>query len=116
MIRLKSEYKVQTIPNMKGGEGEFVIEHILKEEELHGKGRLYGKGTLKPGCTVGNHYHEGDVEICYFLSGTGLVRDENGERPVGAGDCNICEDGKFHEIINIGESNLEYMVLILFIK
>jgi len=116
MFRLKEDRNNQVIPNMKGGNGEFRLEHIISgNEELGMKGRLFAKGTLPPGSSVGMHKHEGDMEICYFLSGTGLVKDEeDGKFQVKAGDVNICFDGKSHEIINNGDEDLVYTVLVLF--
>lgn len=115
MIRRKGEYKVDIRPNMMGGEGRFVVENLLNPEEMRGKGRLCARGTLAPGHSVGYHVHTKDMELCYFLSGTGLVVDENGNRTqVQAGDCNIVDVNHGHEIINTGSEDLVYLALILF--
>ena len=114
MIRHGQDYRVEVIPGMKGGSGKFVLEHVLKQEELCGKGRTFARGTLKPGCTVGEHRHEGDMEVCFFLSGEGAVLQEGRRVPVKAGDCNICGSGEVHAIENTGTENLVYMVLILY--
>lgn len=115
MIRKKGSYKVDIREQMMGGMGRFVVENILNPEEMHGKGRLFARGTLAPGHSVGYHTHEKDMEICFFLSGTGVVTDENGTKTqIGAGDCNIVDVGQGHEIVNTGTEDLVYIALILF--
>ena len=115
MIIKNNDYPVRVVEHMKGGEGQFVIEDILKPEEMHEKGRLFARGTLMPGHSVGYHVHEGDMKICFFLSGNGTVTDDKGEMiPVGPGDVNITEDGQGHMIRNTGEKPLKYLAVILF--
>lgn len=115
MIIRDNEYPVRIIEHMKGGDGQFVIEDILKPEEMHGKGRLFARGTLMPNHSVGYHVHEGDMEICFFLEGNGIVEDDHGvSKPVGPGDVNITEDGQGHMIRNTGEKPLKYLAVILF--
>ena len=64
---------------------------------------------------VGYRVHEKDMEICYFLSGQGVVEDETGCRTeVSAGDANIVDVGHGHKIINTGTEPLVYMAVILF--
>ena len=115
MIRRKEEMKVDIRPEMMGGKGQFVIENILNADEMHGHGRLFAHGTLEPGHSVGYHVHTKDMEVCYFLSGTGIVVDENGvQTRVGPGNCNIVDVGHGHEVINDGTEPLTYIALILF--
>jgi len=114
MYRSKDDCRYEVIKNMKGGDGEFRLQHILNKDEFFGKGRLFAKGVLPPHSSVGMHEHISDMEVCYFLSGKGLLREENLEKEVKAGDVNIVFGGKKHEIINNSEEDLVYMVLVLF--
>lgn len=115
MIRRKGSYRVDVRQSMMGGKGCFVVENLLEAEEMQGKGRLFARGTLAPGHSVGYHVHTKDMEVCYFLSGTGIVKNGEGEEAfVRAGDCNIVMPDHGHEIINTGEENLVYIALILF--
>lgn len=101
-----------------GGSGEFGVETILTREQLGQAGRLFVRGTLKPGHSVGMHRHSGDTEICYFLSGRGVVREEDGsEYTVYPGDVNITPSGHAHEILNMDENeDLVYLAIVLFLK
>ena len=114
MIRKKEECRYQVNPEFKGGKGEFRLQHILGADEFYDHGRLYARGTLPPGSSVGFHEHHSDMEVCYFLEGSGRVIDDGTEYRVKAGDVNIAWRGEGHEIINDGETDLSYMVLILF--
>lgn len=115
MIRRKGEMNIVIRPEMMGGKGQFVIENILNPDEMRGHGRLFAHGTLAPGHSVGYHVHTLDMEVCYFLSGTGIVVDDNGNRTrVNPGDCNIVDVGHGHEVINDGDEPLTYIALILY--
>ena len=115
MIRKTDSYPIRKVEHMLGGDGEFVIEDILMINELHDKGRLFARGTLLPGHSVGYHVHEKDMEICYFLSGTGLVEDENGvETIVAPGDANIVDVGHGHKITNTGKEPLVYLAVVIY--
>lgn len=115
MIIKNPDYPVRVVEHMMGGEGKFIIEDILRPDEMHGKGRLFARGTLMPNDSVGYHIHEKDMEICYFLSGQGVVEDENGcKTEVSAGDTNIVDVGHGHKITNTGAEPLVYIAVILF--
>ena len=114
MFIKKEDCIYETIKNMKNGDGEFQLQHIASKENLFNHGRLFAKGTLPPGSSVGLHEHVADVEICYFLEGEGLLIDDNKTYQVKTGDVNIVYGGKSHEIINNGNKDLVYIVLVLY--
>jgi mannose-6-phosphate isomerase-like protein (cupin superfamily) len=112
----KKELKARIVEHMMGGRGCFIIEDILAPDQMKDKGRLFARGTLPPGSSVGRHAHDNDTEICYFLSGKGVVILNDGTKvEISPGDCNIVGRGSTHEIINTGTENLEYIAVILFI-
>ena len=117
MIRKAGDFSSQRMEKFKGGEGYFAIENILEGDEFDGKGRLFAKGKLEPGHSVGWHVHEGDMEVCYFLSGHGVVYEEDGRcQEVRAGDANIVLDGHGHKIVNTAEEPLVYIALVLYTR
>ena len=68
-----------------------------------------------PNHSVGYHVHEKDMEVCIFLSGTGIVQDENGiQTEVGEGDTNIVDVGHGHMIKNTGKDTLVYLAVIIY--
>ena len=65
--------------NFMGGTGVAHFEHIMTADEMHGMNRVYAKVTLKKGCSVGYHVHDGDGEDYFVLSGIATL-DDNHER------------------------------------
>jgi mannose-6-phosphate isomerase-like protein (cupin superfamily) len=114
MIRRRDEMPIEHIHKMKGGIGYLELHKILNIDEFYGKGRLFAKGKLQPGHSVGSHVHDGDMEVCYFLSGKGIVFEGDKQTAVSAGDANIVLSKGEHKIVNVGSEPLEYMALILF--
>ena len=99
-----------------GGPGAVHFTKIVNENGLAGKGRLFNIGTLKPGCAVGNHKHNGEIEIYYILYGQGIYTQTGVEAPVTAGDVTVCNHGQRHGLLNTGSTDLKMVALILFTK
>jgi len=114
MIKKKASYTVQENENMRGGEGIVKIEHLHTPEELYEKGRLYAKITLGPGCSIGYHVHENEMESFYIINGEAEISD-NGELVLlTTGDTILTRSGEGHSVKNIGKDALEMMALILY--
>jgi len=114
MIKRKSSYPVQKNENMRGGDGVVVMEHLLSPDELYDKGRLYAKLTLDPGCSIGYHVHEGEMESYYIVSGEAEVSDNGEIVRVFAGDTVWTKNGDGHSIKNVGVETLEFIAQIIF--
>lgn len=116
MIRRANELQTLHTDSMKGGKGTLHSTPLLREDEFHGKGRLYGHSVLKPGASVGVHTHENDFEVYYIIAGQGTYTDNGKTYPVGPGDVTICHDGDSHGLENTGTEDLGFISLILFTK
>ena len=94
------------IPHFLDGEGEIRAKMFVDERNriLH--------GVLEPGCSIGYHAHETSSEIIYVLSGTGVVKVEDGEEPVKAGQCHYCPKGRSHSLINNSGGLLEFFAVV----
>jgi quercetin dioxygenase-like cupin family protein len=114
MITKKSERPVTVNENMRGGNGLVTIEHLLDKNGMYEKGRLYAKVTLKPGCSIGNHVHEGEMEAFYILKGVATYDDNGAPTALGVGDVAVTADGQSHSIANKGAEDVEMIALILF--
>jgi len=100
---------------IRNGNGNTEMTKILNgADELYGKGRLFNIMKLAPGNSIGEHFHEGDNEIFYFLSGTGIYNDNGTEVRVSAGDTVVCNNGEKHSLRNDGDTALEFVALILY--
>ncbi len=100
-----NEMDTQTLPQFKGGEGDFLVKMFTDGAKIM-------RGTLEPGSTIGYHSHEGNCEIIYVLSGTGKCLYDGGEETLSAGDCHYCPDGHSHSLINNGVENLEFFAVV----
>ena len=94
------------------------MHKILNDpEELYGKGRMFNHMILSPGNSIGEHTHEGDNEIFYFLKGSGLYNDNGTSVRVYPGDTAVCSSGEFHSLANDGyEWNEDMTAVTLSIK
>lgn len=113
MIIRNGSFPLEVIHNMKGGKGDFYVEHLVDRKELGKAGTMVARTHLKSGDSVGMHVHEHNIEICYFISGEGTVIEDGRETIVHAGDVNYVPMGKNHEIVNTGNEDLVYMVAVL---
>jgi mannose-6-phosphate isomerase-like protein (cupin superfamily) len=113
MIKRNGDMEKEVREKMRGGKGEIEILHIFRKEELRGKVRLLARLRLPQGGSIGYHAHEGEEEIFYILSGSGLVNDNGQSTRVGPGDAVLTGGGGGHAIENIGDSPLELIATIL---
>ena len=114
MVRTKKEQTVE-FKCIRNGNGETEMRRILNDAgELYGKGRLFNHMILAPGRTIGEHRHEGDNEIFYFLKGSGTYNDNGTPVRVFPGDTAVCNDGECHSLVNDGDEPLEFIALILY--
>ncbi|MCC0660348.1 cupin domain-containing protein [Clostridioides sp. ZZV14-6154] len=115
MIRKKSELQVEVKENLTGGVGKVTLENILQIDELKGKGRLFKRITLPVGSSIGVHDHTTDFEVYYILKGKGKVFDNGEFVEVNEGDVIYTADGEEHSIENIGEEELEFVAVVLYV-
>lgn len=113
MIKKDGEYRVDVRKEMRGGEGEVVIEHLwAPKDELKANTRLFARLTVKPGCSIGYHIHDQEEEVFYLVQGQAEA-DDNGTKVVlKAGDSILTGGGAGHAIKNIGNENLVIMAVI----
>lgn len=115
MIRKSSECEVEYREKFRNGDGTVKLTNLIASpQELNGKGRLFSRITLEPGCSIGFHVHETDGELFYILSGTAEYNDNGEWKTVSAGDVTICPPGTGHSIINHGCETVELVAVILF--
>ena len=115
MIRRKNECSIEYREHMRDGDGTVKLTSFISgPEELCGKGRLFSKIVLEPGCSIGYHIHEHDSELFYFLKGHGIYSDNGTEVAVTAGDVAICPVGQGHSIANRSDEVLELVAVIVY--
>ena len=114
MVYKNGTYEVNMHEHMRGGDGVVRIDHLLPQEALYDKGRLFARITLAPGCSIGPHVHEGEMEAFYLISGTAEFLDNGETSVVTAGDTTLTVSGGTHSIRNAGAEPVELVALILY--
>ncbi|MDD3118674.1 MAG: cupin domain-containing protein [Victivallales bacterium] len=113
MIKKNGEYQVDLRREMRGGNGEVIIEHLwAPQNELKSHTRMCARLTLKPGCSIGFHNHDGEEEIFYLVSGTAEADDNGVKVRLKAGDTMLTGGGNGHAIANNGNEDLVVMAMI----
>ena len=116
MITKADSMKVTLHEEFLGGKGVLKNVHFLDKDDAAGAGRLFVRSILTPGSSIGYHTHKGDFEVYYILSGIALVNDNGEEHILHAGDSILTRNGLSHSIENAGNTDLEYIALIIFDK
>ena len=114
MIREQGNVRIETKEALRGGKGTAEFQHLCEKEELNGKGRVFAKIVLQPGCSIGYHVHEGESETFYILSGRALYSDNGVCVELEPGDTAYNPSGSGHSIGSIGSTPLEIVALILY--
>lgn len=115
MVRRKDDCKVEYREKMRDGNGTVEITNfILDPSEMNGKGRMFSRITLKKGCSIGFHVHEGDTELFFFLKGKAKYNDNGEIKTVSAGDVTICPSGTGHGVENDSEDDVEIIAVIVY--
>ena len=114
MIKKAAELKTVYNEHMRGGNGTVEVTGFATPAELNDKGRLFANITLKPGCGIGYHIHEGESELFYVMKGNVLYNDNGTECALSAGDVMICPPGTGHSIANNSEEVAEVCAVILY--
>lgn len=96
----------KVIPNFKGGE-----KYICAKMHYDGLNRFM-HGQLISGATIGEHTHENNSEIIYFLSGHGYVLYDGEKIPVSAGQCHYCPKGHTHSLVNDSDGDLIFFAVV----
>ncbi|MGI6153994.1 MAG: cupin domain-containing protein [Christensenellaceae bacterium] len=106
-VRLEKRERVQ------GGDGYVLIDQLLEGENLPENADMFAICTLEQGCEIGKHFHKGDTEFYYCLSGEGELNDNGTKRTLLPGDVTRCMDGEYHAIINRHAQPLKFLVAII---
>ena len=113
MIRKQQDIRTRLVPHAQQGKGSVTFHDWLLPEEAPGHGRVFSKVVIPPGCSIGYHRHQGEFEAYYVLEGEALVRDGEDAQVLRPGDMNLCPDGCWHGVENVGQSDLVLIALIL---
>ncbi len=113
MIKKQDSFNKALNEHMRGGDGIVEVLSLATKEELNNNGRLFGKITINPGCSIGFHVHENESELFYVLDGEAEYSDNGNIHTISAGELTICPPGTGHSVANKKEKTVTLMALII---
>jgi len=66
---------------------------------------------VQPGAATPHHAHWWEHEV-FVLAGSGIVRDEKGDKPIESGMALLVPGGEKHQFVNTGDKVLRFMCLV----
>lgn len=89
-----SKLETSTQDNMLGGEGTIYMERYMDD-----LGKIMVV-TVHPGCSIGEHTHAANYEVCYGLKGSAKAIYDGVEERITPGVAHYCPKGHSHTVIN----------------
>lgn len=99
------------ILGLHGGSGELGWKRFVTGLMMHGHWDSFEHNTLKPGGIIGEHVHTRTEEIYFIVSGSGLMHYNDETHQVRAGDLIMTPLNGRHGIENLGDTDLEFIVV-----
>ena len=116
MIQRANQMEVEIRESMKGGKGKVQVTHLLRQIQMKGHSRFFGKMIIEPGCSIGLHQHLDEEEIYYIIKGSGICEDNGIRQEVKEGDVILTGNGASHSIENNSSEPMEVLGVILLYK
>lgn len=111
-----TDKKIDVCSNRFGGNGDVIIEHYIDEKFLNDSVVMYAKITLKPGCSLGYHQHNGNSETIVVIQGIAQYNDNGTEMTLMPGTVMHCPNGEFHSIGNAADAKEDLVLQAMVIK
>src|SRR5438105_2694953 len=99
------------IIGVHGGVGPMFWKRLATGGMLHGDWESFEYCRVPPGSVIGEHVHSRTEEIYYIVTGRGEMRMNDARREVGPGDLIVTPLNGKHGIANIGDEDLEFLVV-----
>ncbi len=116
MIIYETDYKRDISTNRFGGKGDVIIDHLIDEKLINDGIVMYARVTLKPGCGLGYHEHNGNTETITVISGTAQYNDNGTLITLPAGTTVHCPSGEGHFIANADDAKEDLILQALIVK
>lgn len=114
MLRKREEMKNVFKEHLYGGDGFITAFSTIKSpEDLNNHATALSVLTLQPGSEIAYHQHQGDMEVYFLLSGSGIFYDNDNRVPMEKYDAGFTYDGEYHGFMNTGDVPAEVLCLIL---
>ena len=85
--------------------------YIVKDNQFGNK-LVLSSTLLEPNMSTSGHFHNGQEEVYFFVSGEGEMELNDDRFKVGPGDVVNIEDGVFHRVFNTQSNQQLYFVCV----
>ena len=99
--------------NMRGGDGTVFLDSYIDKALYPDHFRVFSEIILNPGCSIGDHVHNGECEVFLILEGEGIYNDNGVKKDVYPGDTAVCFDGEAHGIENRSDKPLRLFAAVI---
>ena len=99
--------------SLRGGKGVIHFKDLTDREGLYNHGRVFSHLTVDPGCSIGDHPHDGETEFYYIIKGEAVFHDNGKEVLVRPGDVCVTGHGASHGMENRSDTPVEVIALII---
>lgn len=93
------------------GVGPIVFRRMLSANEFVSNVDFVDVTTIPPGSVIGRHYHRGNEELYFIVSGTPLVRVDGTEKRLQRGSIAVVHSDGWHELVNDTPEPVEIFVI-----
>ena len=111
MMFKKSGQQTEVRENMRGGDGSIELTALCTELPAHM--RLMSTIRVAPGCSIGEHTHENETELYYFISGHATLIDDGVRTEADPGDVMSTASGHSHGVINETDEDIIILACII---
>lgn len=94
------------------GNGVAHMKDLATKEQMYGHARLFTHIVLDPGCSIGYHIHDREIEFYYMLKGEAVLNDNGTEVILRPGDVSATGNGEGHSLENRSQGPVELVALI----
>ena len=92
-----------------GGSGGYFVRTLL-DSPPDSAFRYVRDLILDPGSSIGDHPHEGDDEVYFIISGSGVMQVDGEQRSIGPGSAVLTRSGSHHGLVNTGTLDMRICV------
>lgn len=114
MIKKKEDIENEIRSHVWGGNGEYTVTELWRQEGLNPKVKFLAQLTFPKGSGIGYHVHNNEQEFFHILSGEALYNDNGTSVVLHAGDNCLTVSGQGHSVENAGDEELRLLALIMF--
>ena len=93
------------------GVGPILFRRMLSSSEFATNVDFVDVTTIPPGSVIGRHYHHGNEELYFIVSGTPLMRVDGVERRLQRGGIAVVHSEGWHELVNDTSDAVEIFVI-----